>query len=298
MQLQVLANCVHKQALDDALLTLPDTLNGTYQRILESINYSHFQDVYRALQWLSYSARPLDFEELRDAIATETGAEPHFNLKRQILTFQDIITVCSSLVTLALDPKTLKVRVRLTHFTVKDYIASEECPEKYRMPHISSMLSLAKVCLVYLLQFDSPLTLKRTPNGLLPRPPRRRPTPPRLRRRRQPRDRPRVQHRASSRVLYPPLRRRAAVRRARRERQRQQRAHPERHRAQCRLVLQPRRHRALFARPRPARTSTPRVGIMGVRCRRRRGSVTRMSGAFCWTKAPTCLLKGARTAAL
>jgi ankyrin repeat protein len=154
--------------LQRALASLPETLDDTYARILCNIDREYSQDALKILQWLAYSAQPLRIEEVVEVIAVDVEGDPRFNPERRLPEQQDILTICSSLVTTAtvtmeaFEGET-SIEVRLAHFSVKEYLVSArvQCGPAagYTIQEISANMSIAEICLAYLLQFDKPDSL-------------------------------------------------------------------------------------------------------------------------------------------
>jgi Ankyrin repeats (3 copies) len=148
---------------------LPNTLDGTYDRILCAIDKEYSQDAFRILQWLVYSARPLRIEEVVDVIAVDINDDPRFDLDRRLPDPRDILTICSSLVTTTVE--TIKRPsgtiagdyVRLAHFSVKEYLVSKRIQDgpaaQFSIQEIPANASIAEICVAYLLQFDEPDSL-------------------------------------------------------------------------------------------------------------------------------------------
>ena len=151
-QLDALGKCLNLPRLRKALEVLPDTLDDTYDRILCAIDKENSQDALKVLQWLVYSARPLRIDEVVDALAVYSDDDPRFDPESRLPDPQDILTICSSLVTIA------GVEIRLAHFSVKEYLVSERIQNgparQYSIREMPANISIAEVCLVYLLQFD------------------------------------------------------------------------------------------------------------------------------------------------
>jgi len=78
-QLDALENCLEYRTLQNALASLPETLDETYSRILHGIPSEYKQNATRILQFLTYSERPLSIEEAVDAIAVDTEGDQYFN---------------------------------------------------------------------------------------------------------------------------------------------------------------------------------------------------------------------------
>jgi len=154
--------------LRKALTSLPKTLDDTYARILCNINDENSEDALKILQWLAYSARPLQIKEIAEVITVNTEHNPRFDPDPR-----DILTICSSLVTTTVgdsydeiensDDEMTGEQVRLAHFSVKEYLVSERIQvgsaSRYSLRKIHANVSIAETCLAYLLQFDHPNSL-------------------------------------------------------------------------------------------------------------------------------------------
>lgn len=85
--------------LRKTLATLPKTLNQTYERILLNIDEEHAAYAKRFMNWLAYSARPLRLKELAEIVTVEVLEEPRVDPLRRLPDPEDVLTICSSLVT-------------------------------------------------------------------------------------------------------------------------------------------------------------------------------------------------------
>ena len=177
-QLDILGDCFTVRHLRQALASLPKTLDETYARILFNIDKQYNQykrEVLKVLQWLTFSAQPLKLEELAEIVAIDVHETLHFDPERRWPEPQDILTICSSLITLTTnvskatdegiidessehDGEGSSVFVRLAHFSVKEYLISSrmQCgiAANYSVKEIESAGTLAEDCIAYLLQFD------------------------------------------------------------------------------------------------------------------------------------------------
>ena len=181
-QLDLLGDCLHLPHLRQALVSFPKTLDDTYARILCDIDkrYNHYTEyILRILQWLAFSARPLQLKELAEVIAIDVNETPRFDPERRLPNPRDILTICSSLITLTknashdLDKETStndsvetfdsEGYVRLAHFSVKEYLVSDRINHgmaaHYAIREIQSHGNIAEDCIAYLLQFDEPDSL-------------------------------------------------------------------------------------------------------------------------------------------
>ncbi|KAK8186909.1 ankyrin repeat-containing domain protein [Phyllosticta capitalensis] len=169
-QLDDLNRCIIPSDIEKTLQTLPDTLDETYARILRGSPGKPNQTMIRILQFLIYSADgSLSIKEAVDAIAVELTGEHHFDPNnRPELPEEHIAAYCSSLVEI-FDPEQLArqpeyvakqgfiyvakpgLRMRLAHFSVKEYLTSTRLELHVRQDFEESVAraSVAKVCLAY-----------------------------------------------------------------------------------------------------------------------------------------------------
>ncbi|KAK2757749.1 hypothetical protein CKAH01_16996 [Colletotrichum kahawae] len=164
--LEAVAGCRDYVALKDALHSLPKTLNETYARVLNNI-----PDVLRAraqtvLQFLLYSTVPLLAEEATEITQIFPQAT---RLKRRLNTstkpdVNAISAFCPSLVEFVTQEGKNGTRIkflRLSHFSVKEYLLSElsETYTSWAFGESLAQASMAETCLAYLLEIrhDQPL---------------------------------------------------------------------------------------------------------------------------------------------
>ena len=150
--------------LRKALASLPKTLYDTYARILCNIDADQHQYAFKILQWLAYSARPLKLAEVAEVIAIGVEERPRFDPGVRFPEPRDILTLCSSLI--SLEDETVKdiqddsntVVVRLAHFSVKEYLSSNAILQGklniYSIQEISANVSICNDCLAYLLELN------------------------------------------------------------------------------------------------------------------------------------------------
>ena len=103
-QLDSLGDCFNLPHLRQALASLPMTLDDTYARILCKIDKQYNQYkmyILRVLQWLACSAQSLQLEELAEIFAIDINETPRFDPERRLPEPRDILTLCSSLITLS-----------------------------------------------------------------------------------------------------------------------------------------------------------------------------------------------------
>lgn len=140
-------------------------MDDTYARILLKIDEEYREDAIEVFRWLCFAVRPIRLDEMVDVLAVDTENVPYFDPDRRLPDPQDIVTICSSLVTTVTRPMRYKeypgdaenlvghnddismqtgdameatcattkasqegkeiVYLRLAHFSVKEYLISE-----------------------------------------------------------------------------------------------------------------------------------------------------------------------------
>ncbi|MCJ1394682.1 hypothetical protein MMC18_007562, partial [Xylographa bjoerkii] len=166
-QLDELRTCLSPFEIKQTLAALPTTLDGTYARILCSISDACRPQVFKILQWLAYSCRPLRLEEISEIVAIDVNDNPRFNTETRPLKPQNVLAMCSSLVTTTaatdLIQNTAGEEARLAHLSVEEYLVSERIrygpASEYNMQEWCANASIAEACLAYLLQFDERVCL-------------------------------------------------------------------------------------------------------------------------------------------
>jgi len=148
---------VIRRALDN----LPESLDDTYDRILQSIARERQGFAQCLFQCLSESIRPLRVEELADilAIEFEAGPTPKYHMNwRPENPEEEVLSICSSLITIV-DMDGSRV-VRFSHFSVKEYLTSQRLADagkdlsEYHILSHSAHTILAKASLSVLLALD------------------------------------------------------------------------------------------------------------------------------------------------
>ena len=151
------------------LRSLPATLPQTYERILLNIEENYSQYVLKMLQWLTYSKWPLSLLQLAEVVAIDEDEDPRFDPERRFPDPEDILLMCSSLVTATVQEDyplwdvsrqvntVREVRVKLAHFSVKEYLVSSQImngeARKYSIHEIDANVRIARDCLSYILYF-------------------------------------------------------------------------------------------------------------------------------------------------
>lgn len=180
MQLFSLEKCINLDELETALQSLPDDLDKTYDRILDSVPPQRMKNAIRLLQFLVHSERPLTLNEAVDAITVKLDGNLRFAASRRMLDPQEVAVYCSGLVAVVSrqdsDNKGRTVMdIQLAHFLVKEYlvldrqkrnVANDSKTNTFRafiannLEDAVARASIAEVCLVYLLELEHDLPAK------------------------------------------------------------------------------------------------------------------------------------------
>ena len=160
-QLDALRRCLARN-VENILSELPKSLDETYQRVLREIDEANQKDVYRLLQCLVVSIRPLSVEELAEVLAVDfDGADgiprlnPDWRWEDQEESLQ---ATCSSLIAIV-DTHDARV-VQFSHFSVKEFLTSPRLADssgdisRYHISMEPAHTILAKSCLGVLLRLD------------------------------------------------------------------------------------------------------------------------------------------------
>jgi hypothetical protein len=100
LQMYELQECFNQDDLESQLEGLPRSLDEVYDRIVSGLNMKHREDALKILQWLSFSARPLELTE----VAQVVGAVPdldrglRFKPSRVSANPRSVLSICSSFV--------------------------------------------------------------------------------------------------------------------------------------------------------------------------------------------------------
>ncbi|EWC45586.1 hypothetical protein DRE_05444 [Drechslerella stenobrocha 248] len=167
-QLETLQKCRQIGAMRKALKTLPKTLNGTYERILESISEQDWQIARSALMLLASSFRPITVEELAEAAVIDLTNQIFDAEEQRLSRCDDVLDTCSSLVTVSTHTSSNEVEVQivqLAHFSVKEYLLSGEVGTESGVSRFCfsgkiAHKSIADMSLIYLLDFNHGERLK------------------------------------------------------------------------------------------------------------------------------------------
>ena len=152
-QLEALRHCFPTDVCH-ILKELPESLDGTYERILKQIHKANRHHAYRLLQCLTVAIRPLRVEELAEVLTLDfsTGAIPSLNTDWRWEDQEEaVLSACSSLVTVIIDNGSRVVQ--FSHFSVKEFLTSDrlassiEEVSRFHIPFWPSHAIFAQACL-------------------------------------------------------------------------------------------------------------------------------------------------------
>lgn len=144
---------------------LPDGLDATYDRILQSIKPKFRRPVSNVLKWLSFSLRPLIVEEIAEIFILDHDRKPPFDELDRLSQPEIVLNYLPSLVTkvtvkrdgyewretLRYDEKVIEIK--LAHFSIKEYLMSPrivQSPAKnFFMTEKDAHLHISEACLAY-----------------------------------------------------------------------------------------------------------------------------------------------------
>jgi Ankyrin repeats (3 copies)/Ankyrin repeats (many copies) len=140
---------------------LPESLDGTYERILREIRKPNQGHAHRLLQCLVAAVRPLRVKELAEVLAFDFNAEgiPKLNLGWRWEDKEEaVMSACSSLVMIVKDGDSRVVQ--FSHFSVKEFLTANRLVEpirdvsRYYIGLEAAHTILAQACLGVLLRLD------------------------------------------------------------------------------------------------------------------------------------------------
>jgi ankyrin repeat protein len=161
-QLEALRHCL-PPSVRSTLAELPETLDETYERILQEIPKSNRVHTHRLLQCLTVVARPLGVKELAEVLAIDftAGLIPKLNAGlRSEDQEQAVLSACSSLIAVVSNGRGDQI-VQFSHFSVQEFLTSDRLAasgeQHLRHHHIRPEIAhtiMAQTCLGVLLQLD------------------------------------------------------------------------------------------------------------------------------------------------
>ena len=173
--------------LQQALFSLPPTLDATYERMLTGIDEMYCTEALVALRWLAFERRPLTLDEIAEACVIDPSGDGDVDAGNRG-GLEDVLEILSGLITVEtsldddddglgrsmdqiIDPEDdnkqavpsfeylgKDSRVRLAHYSVKEYLVSERIRRskaaQYFLQENREHRFLAQSCLTYLLYYS------------------------------------------------------------------------------------------------------------------------------------------------
>jgi ankyrin repeat protein len=148
------------------LAELPETLDATYERILQEIPKSNQVHAHRLLQCLTVAVRPLRVEELAEILAVDFNTLEGIPKLNEDLRWEDqeqaVLSACSSLIAVIKGEDEDSRVVQFSHFSVKEFLTSDrlatskvDASRYHHIPLEAAHTVMARACLGVLLRFDS-----------------------------------------------------------------------------------------------------------------------------------------------
>ncbi|KAL8994109.1 MAG: hypothetical protein Q9169_005837 [Polycauliona sp. 2 TL-2023] len=154
-QLVILRDCINLPMLEEALVSLPSTIGASYELMLSNIKHEFKQTAIRAFRWLALSQQPLTIGQFVDILAIDVHKEPQFDPDCRMPDPADILTVCSSLITMVSPRRDEEYYVMLAHPSIQEYLLSDMILQgrasTYAVACPQCQATIAEACLYYLL---------------------------------------------------------------------------------------------------------------------------------------------------
>jgi ankyrin repeat protein len=166
LQLDAVSKCYTMRSLHATLSSLPSTLDETYTQILDNIDEADRSQVYRILQFVCFSIRPLRVEELAAIVQLGDHAEPQFHLEDALFVPEHILDMCSGLLAISVikptkdnpwfidDDTVVFHTVQLSHFSVKEYLISPH-PSFWHLDEQQSHIIIVQTVTMYYIHVAS-----------------------------------------------------------------------------------------------------------------------------------------------
>ncbi|KAF8523103.1 hypothetical protein BU17DRAFT_86216 [Hysterangium stoloniferum] len=152
-QLDRLQACRNVNSVRKALKSLPRTLDETYARMLSEISEDDIEFACNILMWLAFAKRPMTVPEIAEAIVVKSGTST-IDVDERFAEPQDILTICGSLIAVIDGRGQYKGYVRLSHYSVKEYIVSERAqsgtPSQFPLVATQCAIKMTDLCITYL----------------------------------------------------------------------------------------------------------------------------------------------------
>jgi ankyrin repeat protein len=147
------------------LAELPETLDATYERIIQEIPKSNQVHAHRLLQCLTVAVRPLGVEELAEILAIDFNTSEGVPKLNEALRWEDqeqaVLSACSSMIAVIKGKGKDSRVVQFSHFSVKEFLTSDrlatskiDASRYHHIPLDAAHTIMAQACLSALLRLD------------------------------------------------------------------------------------------------------------------------------------------------
>jgi hypothetical protein len=151
--------------LEEVLNELPETLNGTYERILGEIKGVHKETAHQLFQCIAAASRPLRVEELAEIFAFDFRTDPIPKFRedrRRSDPVRAVLSTCSSLLAVV-NVEGARV-IQFSHLSVEEFLTSNHLPKSndaisyYHVSTTPAHTLVARACLGILLHLPEDVT--------------------------------------------------------------------------------------------------------------------------------------------
>jgi hypothetical protein len=153
LQLKQLQTCRgQKSRITKALAEMPTSLITIYDRMLKHLDPDTRTTVFSAMNWFIFSKRPMELDEMIDALAFNFDEEPlRFSVDERMQPPRALLDACAGFVTESRDGKG-HITVKLAHASVKEYFLAERRPVwgDHKVSEQIAHHLLARTCIAYL----------------------------------------------------------------------------------------------------------------------------------------------------
>ncbi|CUS15227.1 unnamed protein product, partial [Tuber aestivum] len=168
--LRILQECITPEDVRESLKELPEDLDSVYLRILNAIPKKQKEYIRRAMNWLAFSTVPLTLGQLSEAIVIEYDVNEYVRDSKTLFDQSSLMSICPSLISYedSRDDESStqgERRLRLAHFSVKEYLISERAAQGpssfYHISEEKANLLMGHACLSRILQHSAQGTISR-----------------------------------------------------------------------------------------------------------------------------------------
>jgi hypothetical protein len=97
-QIETLHRCLKPSNVRKALISLPGTLDATYERSVQSIEEMYVDDVMLSMKLIVACFRPLQLREIAEALVVDYYDVPHFHPSCRMAQPIEILSICAGFV--------------------------------------------------------------------------------------------------------------------------------------------------------------------------------------------------------